>query len=130
MISKVTIQVINALRELSNASTGEYKSVAFVAKRINAPQEYLGKMLQRFVREQIVSSQKGLNGGYSLAKKPDEIRLYDIVSQIEDLSRLEGCFMGRSVCSNEESCAAHKRWEVVRKTYKEFLLNTTIADLK
>ena len=130
MINKTSLQTIKALVELAKLPLGETQGVVRIAQKIRVPQNYLGKTLQRFVREGLVKSQKGLNGGFRLAKMPSEIRLYDVVSLLEDIGRWEGCLMGKSKCSDSTACAVHRRWESVRRPYIDFLKNTTIADLK
>ncbi|MBF0504620.1 MAG: Rrf2 family transcriptional regulator [Candidatus Omnitrophica bacterium] len=130
MISKTSLQTIKALLELAHLPSGKTEGVGSIARRIRAPQNYLGKVLQRLVKEGVVVSQKGLNGGFRLAQMPAQISLYDVVSSLEDIKRWEGCFMGKSICSGSTACSMHKRWEGVRSAYIDFLKNTTIADLK
>ena len=130
MISKTSLKIIQALLELAKVPIGEAEGVVRIAQRIKAPQNYLGKVLQGMAGQGLVISQKGLKGGFRLAKTPVEITLYDIVGSIEDLKAWEGCFMGKSICSNSSPCTAHQRWAKVRDSYMDFLKNTTIADLK
>ena len=130
MISKTSLKIIKALLELAKLPVGQSEGVVRIAQRIKAPQNYLGKVLQSLARQGMVVSQKGKNGGFRLSKTPAEIRLYDVVSLLEDVNRWEGCFMGKSVCSEKTPCQAHKGWELARRTYINFLKNTTIADLK
>ena len=130
MISKTSVQVIQALLELAKLPAGKAQGVVHIARKIKAPQNYLGKVLQSLVRDGLVYSQKGLNGGFRLAKRPSEIKLYDVVSSLENMKRWEGCFMGKSVCSDKTACPAHKHWEAARSAYINFLKKTTIADLK
>lgn len=129
MITKTSLDTIKALAELAKLPEGKTEGVVRIAQKIRAPQNYLGKTLQRLVRAGIVKSQKGLNGGFRLAKSPQEISIYDIVCILEDQDRWEGCFMGNGNCSAVSSCAMHNRWKVVRQAYTDFLKNTTIADL-
>ena len=130
MISKTSVQTIKALLELAKLPMGETEGVVRIAQRIRVPQNYLGKVLQGLVKEGVVVSKKGLNGGFRLARLPQEISLYDVVGSLEDIKRWEGCFMGKSVCSEATACPAHRRWEAVRRAYIDFLKNTTIANLK
>jgi len=130
MISKTSLKIIQALLELAKLPIGKTEGVVRIAQRIKAPQNYLGKVLQGMVHQGLVVSQKGLNGGFRLAKTPAEIRLYDVVGYLEDLKAWEGCFMGKSTCSEVAPCSAHQRWGKVRDGYIDFLKNTTIADLK
>lgn len=130
MISKTSLQTIKALLELAKLPIGEAQGVVRIAETIAAPQHYLGKVLQTLVREGIVISQKGLNGGFRLAKLPKEISLYEVVNCLEDVKSWEGCFMGNPVCSAQTACTAHQYWTTAREAYMNFLKNTTIADLK
>jgi len=130
MISKTSLQIIKALLELSDLPQGGTEGVVRIAKRIRAPQNYLGKVLQRLAREGIVISKKGLNGGFRLARPSSKITLYEVVNSLEDLGRLDGCFMGRSSCCHSTPCSAHHRWSKAKGAYMDFLKGTTIADLK
>ncbi|MDE2026935.1 MAG: Rrf2 family transcriptional regulator [Candidatus Omnitrophica bacterium] len=130
MISKTSMQTINALLELSHLSQGQTEDVMHIAKKIHAHQNYLGKILQKLAHEGLVVSQKGLYGGFRLAKSPSQIRLYEVVESIEDVERWRGCFMGRPRCSSANSCGAHCHWRKIREAYVNFLQNTTIADLE
>ena len=130
MISKTSLQIIKALLELADLPEGKAEGVVHIAQKIHAPQNYLGKVLQRLVRDGLVISKKGLNGGFRLAKMPSEISLYDVVNSLEDVTRWEGCFMGRGTCNGSTPCSVHNRWAKARGAYMKFFKNTSIADLK
>ena len=130
MISKTSLEIIKALLEMASLPEGKSEGVVSIAHKIHAPENYLGEVLQRLVREGIVISKKGLNGGFRLAKIPSEIFLYDVVNSLEDVARWEGCFMGRGTCSSSSPCLVHNRWAKARNVYLDFLKNTSIADLK
>ncbi len=129
MISKTALQAIRALTLLAELPEGVYEGAAVIAEKIGARANYLGKLLQSLTHEGLVVSQKGLGGGFRLAKAPDRITLFDVVDPIEQVSRWEGCFMGRPRCSGEHPCAIHHRWLEVREAYLQLLRETTIADL-
>ncbi len=129
MISKTSTQVINALVELARLPEGQYEGVKSIAKKIKAPQNYLGKMLQYLCMHKIVVSQKGLGGGFRLGKNPKEISLYSIVEPIENVSFWSECALGLKKCSDVNPCAVHNRWKVVRNAYYSFLRTIYISDL-
>jgi Rrf2 family protein len=114
---------------LAQVPEGTYAGAAAIAKEINAPQNYLGKLLQSLSREGLVQSQKGLGGGFRLARPAQSISLLEVVEPIEHISRWSGCILGRSQCSDESPCAIHHRWKQVRDAYLRLLKQTTIADL-
>ncbi len=129
MISKSAMHALTALTLLSKLSEGEYAGAAAIAKEIKAPQNYLGKLLQQLANEGIVTSQKGYGGGFRLARAADKIALYEIVDQIDNVSRWGSCFLTHGNCSDKRPCAVHDRWSRVREEYLDFLKSTSIADL-
>ncbi len=129
MLSKTSTLVINALVELAKLPDGECEGAKCIAKKIKAPQNYLGKMLQNLSYNKIVISQKGMGGGFRLAKDPKNISLYEIVEPIDNVSLWSKCALGLKKCCDSNPCAVHHDWKGVREKYYKFLKRTTIADL-
>jgi len=129
MLSKTSTQVINAFIELAKLPLGEFEGAVSIAKKIKAPENYLGKMLQSFAENGLVISKKGFGGGFRLARDPKKIRLYDIVQPIDNIKLWSECALGLKQCLDTSPCAVHFGWKKVRETYYEFLKNTSIADL-
>ena len=129
MLSKTSAQVINAFVELAKLPNGECQGAASIAKKIKAPQNYLGKLLQNMSSKGLVVSQKGLGGGFRLSKDPKKIMLYDIVEPIDNVGLWKECALGQKKCSDASPCAVHVHWKAVRDVYYQFLQKTSIADL-
>ncbi|MBI2605738.1 MAG: Rrf2 family transcriptional regulator [Deltaproteobacteria bacterium] len=132
MISKTGLHAIRALVELAALPEGSYAGASNIAKQIGAPQNYLGKLLQVLSRAGVVVSQKGVGGGFRLAKKAEATSLYEVIDPIDPIEhvvRWKGCFLGGPKCSPKRSCKAHKSWTVAREAYLKFLKETSIADL-
>lgn len=129
MLSKTSLQVVKAFMELAKLPTGALEGSVSLARRIKAPKNYLGKVLQNLSYEGLVVSQKGFKGGFRLAKNPSKITLFDIVDAIDDVSGWEGCFLGQKRCSSKTACSVHDHWARVRNGYIDFLKETTLKDL-
>jgi Rrf2 family transcriptional regulator, iron-sulfur cluster assembly transcription factor len=129
MITKTGLHAIRALVNLAKLPAGTFAGAAHVARDIDAPENYLAKLLQALVPEGLVVSRKGLGGGFRLARDSRKITLLDVVEPIEHLSRKTGCFLGWRECSDKEPCALHNQWKVVRSAYLQMLARTTLADL-
>lgn len=114
---------------LAQLPAGQNEGVERIAKKIKAPPNYLGKLLQQLSSQKIVISQKGLNGGFRLGKDPQKIKLYEIVNSIENISQWSECALGLRQCSSISSCAVHDCWKSVRDIYLGFLKTTSIKDL-
>ena len=129
MLSKTGIHAIRAMVALAEVPEGAYQGAGAIANAIHAPRNYLGKLLQLLSREGLVESQKGMGGGFRLSLDPKNISLLDVVDPIEHISRWSGCILGRQSCSEENPCALHPRWKVVREHYIQMLQETTVAEL-
>jgi Rrf2 family protein len=129
MISKTGLHAVKALALLSGLKKGEFLGAAAIAEQIGAPKNYLGKLLQALAKEGLVEGQKGMNGGFRLGKSNKSISLLEVIEPIDKVSRWRGCFLGNSKCSPKNPCRAHRRWEKVRDSYLDFLLETSIADI-
>lgn len=129
MITKSGLHAVRAMVALARLPQGEHAGAARIAREIGAPQNYLGKLLRALAREGLVHSQKGMGGGFRLARDPARISLLDVVDPIERISRWSGCILGHPECSETVPCAIHDRWKAVRDAYLKMLRRTTIADL-
>jgi len=129
MISKTGLYVVRALAELARMPEGTWMGTAVLAKEIDAPVNYLGKLLHVLAREQVVLSQKGVRGGIRLARPANQITLYEALEPFENFQRWSECLLGHRECSSEQPCAVHGRWHLVRTQVLQFLQETTAADL-
>src|SRR5262245_40143967 len=111
MLSKTGLHAVRAMVALARLPEGTYAGAGKVAQDIGAPQNYLGKLLKSLAGEGLVESQKGLGGGFRLARDPRKISLLDVVEPIEHVSRWSGCILGRPECSEANACAIHDRWK-------------------
>jgi Rrf2 family protein len=112
---------------IAELPAGKYKGAETIAQNVEAPRNYLGKLLQTLARRGLVVSQKGVGGGFSLARPAKDISLYDILEPLGDVSRLRGCFLGRQECSDDNPCHVHSSWAPIRDAYIDFLQRTTLA---
>jgi len=100
-----------------------------VAAHERVPGPFLGKIFQTLVRANILASNKGPGGGFSIARDPKTITLFDIYQAIDGTTYLEGCAVGLARCSDETPCPLHERWKPVRERIRNYLQTTTLADM-
>lgn len=128
MLSRTALHALKAVVALAERPE-ENHGAAAIAKRVGAPPNYLGKLLQAMVQQGLVTSHKGMGGGFRLARSPDAITVYEVVEPIDHVSRWEGCFLGQGACSPKCPCAMHDRAVAVRAGYLSLLKDARIADL-
>lgn len=129
MISKTSKHALKALIALAQLPEGTFAGATSIAKKIGAPKNYLGKLLQTLSHQGLVSSQKGMGGGFRLARDPLDITLYEAIGSIEHIQQWSDCILDRKRCSDDSPCPVHNQWKKIRDGYIDFLEKTTIAEL-
>lgn len=102
----------------------------YVAKTLKVPKEFVSKVMQILTSDGIVGSKKGHNGGFYLAKEPNEIKLIDIVKSLDGLDVFNQCVLGFPGCSHEKPCPVHNTWGKIRDEAYKMLSEQTLADIK
>ena len=129
MLSRSGIHAVRALVALAELPPGEFKGAGALAEMTSAPPNYLGKLLQTLSRSGLVESQKGLGGGFRLARPAADITMFDVIEAIDDVSRWYNCLFGGEGCSETNPCAVHDRWVQVREEYLTMLRDTRLVDM-
>ncbi|HUX49319.1 MAG TPA: Rrf2 family transcriptional regulator [Spirochaetia bacterium] len=100
-----------------------------LARLIEAPPNYMGKLLKLLAVSGVLESFRGSGGGFRLARPASEIRLIDIIDPIDRVSRWSSCFLGRGDCTPCAPCPMHNHWKPIRESYIELLQSATLSDL-
>jgi Rrf2 family transcriptional regulator, iron-sulfur cluster assembly transcription factor len=128
MISQTAEHALRALLYLTRQD-GRSVSANDIAYAIDAPANYLGKILQTLSRHGLVTGTRGPAGGFRLAADPSRISIADIVNVFKEPVRSKVCLLGGGPCSDENACTAHQRWSALQHDVAQQLENTSIADL-
>ncbi len=90
---------------------------------------FLTKILQPLIKAGIVSSQRGVGGGFLLARDPQEITMLDLLEAEEGKLKLNHCLIDESSCLRDAYCAAHQVWTEAQTEMVRVLKKHSIADL-
>jgi Rrf2 family protein len=77
MISQTVEYALRAVVFL--ADQREPRTTQEIAERTKVPAPYLAKVMQSLNRANLVHSQRGLHGGFTLAKSPGQLTIWDVV---------------------------------------------------
>src|SRR4051812_46529205 len=83
MLNQTADYALRALIYLAHSPEDGYHQTRDLAAALNVPANYLGKILQQLGHRQIVESQRGMNGGFRLARLPDQVRLFDVLAALD-----------------------------------------------
>ena len=76
----------------------------------------------------MVHSQRGLHGGFSLAREPMDLTIWDVVEAVEPLQRIRECPLGLA-SHRLRLCPLHKRLDDVLAATEQAFRSTTLADV-
>ncbi|GGE13831.1 putative HTH-type transcriptional regulator YwgB [Marinithermofilum abyssi] len=106
-----------------------------ISERLEVSPSYLKKLMRMLVQAGLVDSTPGTRGGFSLAKKPEEVTLYDIFLAVEGrggMYRDRGVFTSVFACEGQRSTGTCVLGHVMRRAEKawvEVLEQETLASL-
>jgi len=129
MLSRTAEYAVRAMVALRNSGTSTPLLAREIALETGIPTNYLSKVLHTLARMGFVSSTRGRNGGFKLARSAREITAFDIVNVFDPLTGERRCFLGNKTCSQATACAAHNQWNRVWTVYEEFLKTTSLDRL-
>jgi Rrf2 family protein len=108
-------------------SPGGHQSAEQISAGTKIPRRYLHKVLQDLVRANLVKSQPGPGGGYSLARQPEEVTILDVVNAVAPLERIQQCPLGLK--SHTSLCPLHHELDKVYAHAEEAFGHVTLAQL-
>jgi len=127
MFSKTCEYAIRALIYLSKSSDiVQKKGVKEIADAIDAPEYFIGKIMQILVKERFVNSVKGPRGGFYLEPELLKRNLADIVIAIDGERIFYGCGLGLNKCNAANPCPIHFEFSTIRKELYQVLSNTEL----
>ncbi len=100
-----------------------------IAKKENISLKYLEQVINPLRGAGLVKAVRGSKGGYSLAKPPSEICLYDVVETLEGPLNLLECLRDPKVCQKVPSCVTRDIWQEVSEAISKIFYSVTLEDM-
>jgi len=100
-----------------------------IAKKENISLKYLEQVINPLRGAGLVKSVRGSKGGYSLAKPPSEICLYDVVETLEGPLNLLECLRDVKVCQKVPFCVTRDIWKEVSEAISKIFYSVTLEDM-
>lgn len=120
---------VRAVLELAMLPAGERLFSKDIARRQGIPLAFLVKILARLSAAGIVRTQRGVNGGVRLARRPDQVSILDVVEAIDGPIQLNRCTRAPSECPRDAFCAVHGVWTTLQTEVRERLAGFDFASL-
>jgi Rrf2 family protein len=130
-LSKKVEYALIALRHMAMNSYGHVFTAKEIAAMYNISYELLAKVLQKLTKSGVVVSTQGMHGGYSLAKKPDQVQVSHIINIIEEEKpTIAECYAdGGEDCSIFDACTIRKPLGKVQQNLNLLFEKTTLEQI-
>jgi Rrf2 family protein len=118
--------MINLARHYGNGNE------AVILKHISEDERisirYLEQIIIPLKINRLVKSIRGAGGGYTLARKPEEIKLSEILHALEGSCCLVECLEDGTYCAFTETCPTYDIWKGANELLKDYFDRITLKD--
>lgn len=118
-----------AMLELASHYGEGHIELKEIAKKENISLKYLEQVINPLRATGLVKSTRGSKGGYSLAKPPSNIYLYDVVESLEGPLNLVECLNDEKVCQRIRTCTTRDIWKEVSEAISKIFHSVTLEDM-
>lgn len=130
MLSLTCKTAIKAVIYLASKSeSGEKAGIREIAEFIDASEHTVGKMLQSLVKEEVINSAKGPNGGFFITAQQMKQPVINIIEAIDGKEVFKQCGLGLSKCSDTHPCPMHNVYKTIRDQFKLICQQKRVIDL-
>jgi len=130
MLSKTAEYALRAIVYIAlNDAQGLKVGIKEIAKELELPVHFMGKILQDLVRKGIIASVKGPGGGFYLHRPANQITLLEVITTIDGLEAFRKCGMGMKMCSDLHPCPLHHEIKAYRDQLLKVFSSRTIQSL-
>jgi FeS assembly SUF system regulator len=89
----------------------------------------VSKLLKQLAHAGLVTSRRGVNGGYCLARPAEAISVADIVTAMEGPIGVTECSAHVGACDHEPHCGVRVNWQRISQAIRNALQSVTLADM-
>ena len=130
MISTRGRYALRLMLDLAEHQESGYVALKDVAQRQEISKKYLEQIIPALNRLELLRTTRGYQGGYRLARRPDEYTLGDILRATEGSLAPVACLEpdGNS-CPRQTDCATLPVWQGLNQVVNEYLDGVTLQDI-
>ena len=120
---------IHAMYDLALYAEGGPQSIKAIAEREGIPEAYLEQLIAPLKRAGLVTSTRGAQGGYTLARAPEEITVGDVLRALEGGLSLVDCIDEEDACGKSCACPSRIVWMKLRDGLNAIVDGITLRDM-
>lgn len=121
---------LRIMADLAANQTGEFIRLKDIAERQAITLKYMEQIMPSLTKAGFVKSYRGNNGGYMLARKPEEYTVGEILRTAEGSLAPLACIEDvPNLCPRKEQCVTLSFWEGLWDVINKYVDSVTLADL-
>lgn len=122
---------LRAMLDIATNFKGEPIPLKEIANRQDISEHYLEQLMSNLRKNGLVNGVRGVQGGYTLAKKPSKITVGDILRALEGPIGIVECVLEEDSreCIREDICVTRIVWEKIRDSIINTVDSITLQDL-
>jgi len=128
-ITRQTEYAIRGLQELARRNNDVPVQLKLIAGTCQVSEAFLAKIFQMLAQAGVVKSHRGVKGGFSLGRAPEDITLREVVEICEGGIALNHCLRKVDPCQDADTCAIANVWREAQAALTGALDRTTLADV-
>ncbi len=128
-ITRQTEYAIKGLQELARRDQTYPVQLKVIAASCEVSEAFLAKIFQMLAQVGIVKSHRGVKGGFSMGRTPENITLREIVEVCEGGISLNHCLRKVDPCKDADTCSVAEVWRKAQTALTEALDETSLADV-
>ncbi|MBI5604027.1 MAG: Rrf2 family transcriptional regulator [Deltaproteobacteria bacterium] len=128
-LTKAGEYAVRCILYLSSKKEGGIVGRRDIAREMDIPDQFLGKIAQQLSRAGLIEIIQGARGGYRLRVPPSKISLLWVVEAVIGEIFLNDCLMGSKSCFRSKTCSVNKVWEKARGQLRNTLRQATFNRL-
>jgi len=120
---------IHAMYDLALKVDCGPQPIKAIAERQGIPEAYLEQLIAVLKKEKLVTSTRGAQGGYVLARRPEEITVGDVLRALEGGLNLVDCLLEEDTCGKTCACPSRIVWMKIRDGLNSIVDGITLRDM-
>jgi Rrf2 family protein len=127
-LSKTTRYAIRLMSYMASSGVKSHSS-ADLNLRLGIPRQYLRQLLTRLTKKELLHSDKGRTGGFTLARSANRIFLSEVIAATDETPLLQSCVLGFENCQLAGKCYLHDKWTEARQKMIGTFQSISLADM-
>ena len=127
MLSQTVEYALRAMTFLASIEGDASFNSESIAERTKVPKGYLSKILRDLVVAELIESQRGPNGGFSLRRPASRITMLDVVNAVDPIPRIKKCPLGNP--AHLQLCPLHRRLDDAVAMIEHEFKRTSLAEV-